>query len=114
MSSDDLRGEVIASRLREARRRAGLSQAQAAKLLNLHRPSVSEMEAGRRRVKVEELVQLSELYEVSVGWLSGEQPDELNDQNGQLLLAARELGKLNPADLERLMSLLAAMQEQDS
>ena len=113
MSSVDPRREIIASRLREARRMAGLSQAQAARLLGLHRPSVSEMEAGRRRVAAEELLQLAELYDVSVGWLGGERAEKLDAHADKLLLAARELGKLKPPDLERLMSLLASMQEQE-
>ena len=113
MNTVDPRREIIASRLREARRMAGLSQAQAARLLGLHRPSVSEMEAGRRRVTAEELLQLAELYDVSVGWLGGEQAEKLDAHDDRLLLAARELGKLKPADLERLMSLLASMQEQE-
>ena len=50
--------KIIASRLRTAREMAGLSQAQVAKVLGLHRPSVSEMEAGRRRVSVDELSQI--------------------------------------------------------
>ena len=37
----------IAERLKEARKLAGLSQGHVAKMLGLHRPSVSEMEAGK-------------------------------------------------------------------
>jgi DNA-binding XRE family transcriptional regulator len=46
---------LIARRLKEARKLAGLSQGQVAKMLGLHRPSVSEMEAGNRRVSADEL-----------------------------------------------------------
>ena len=38
--------EQIAARLRAAREAAGLSQGQVAKLLKLHRPTVSEIEAA--------------------------------------------------------------------
>jgi transcriptional regulator with XRE-family HTH domain len=51
----------IASRLRLARENAGLSQGQVAKKMNLHRPTVSEIEAGRRRVSAEELARFAEL-----------------------------------------------------
>jgi transcriptional regulator with XRE-family HTH domain len=51
----------IASRLRLARESAGLSQGQVAKKMNLHRPTVSEIEAGRRRVSAEELARFAEL-----------------------------------------------------
>ncbi len=42
--------EAIAERIAIARERAGLSQGQASKLMGMHRPTISEIEAGRRRV----------------------------------------------------------------
>ncbi len=104
----------FAGRLREARKLAGLSQGQVAKLLELHRPSISEMEAGNRRVSSEELTQLAELYDVSVAWLLGEGIDSLDPSDPKLQLAARELSKLKPEDLDRLLNLLAAMREDSS
>ena len=100
---------MIAARLREARKLAGLSQGHVAKMLGLHRPSVSEMEAGNRRVSADELARLAELYDVSVAWLLGETPDALDAQDPKLELAARELSKLKPEELDRLLRLLAAM-----
>src|ERR1044071_4366244 len=70
----------IAARLKEARKLAGLSQGHVAKILGLHRPSVSEMEAGNRRVSADELARLAELYDVSVAWLLGETPETLDAQ----------------------------------
>ncbi len=102
------RGE-IAERLKLARKLAGLSQGHVAKMLHLHRPSVSEMEAGNRRVSAEELARLAEIYDVSVAWLLGEAPETIDAQDPRLELAARELTKLKPDDLERLLKLLAAM-----
>lgn len=101
---------TIAERLRLARKQAGLSQGQVARLLNKHRPTISEIEAGRRRVSAEELAELARLYEVSVAWLSGSEPEdpELDDR---VRLAARELAKLKPDDLERILNLLATMRE---
>ncbi|HTP83861.1 MAG TPA: helix-turn-helix transcriptional regulator [Alphaproteobacteria bacterium] len=99
----------IAERLKEARKLAGLSQGQVAKMLGLHRPSVSEMEAGNRRVAADELVRLAEIYDVSVAWLLGQAPETLDAQDPRLELAARELTKLKPDDLDRLLKLLAAM-----
>lgn len=104
----------LAERLKEARKLAGLSQGQVAKLLGLHRPSVSEIEAGNRRVSAEELSQLAELYDVSVAWLMGEAPDTVDAADPRLQLAARELTKLKPDDLERLLKLLAAMRDDTS
>jgi transcriptional regulator with XRE-family HTH domain len=102
---------LIAGRLREARKLAGLSQGHAAKMLGLHRPSVSEIEAGNRRVSADELSRLAELYDVGVAWLLGEVPDIIDAADPKLQLAARELSKLKPEDLELLLKLLAAMRD---
>ena len=106
---DSARRAQIAKRLKEARNLAGLSQGHVAKMLGLHRPSVSEMEAGNRRVSADELARLAEIYDVSVAWLLGETPEALDAQDPRLELAARELSKLKPEDLENLLRLLAAM-----
>jgi transcriptional regulator with XRE-family HTH domain len=102
---------LIAGRIREARKMAGLSQGQVAKLLGLHRPSVSEIEAGNRRVSAGELARLAELFDVSVSWLLGEAEDSVDPRDPKLQLAARELSKLKPDDLDRLLRLLAAMRD---
>lgn len=59
----------IGKRLRLAREQAGLSQSQVAKLLGVHRPTISEMEAGRRKVTAEELSELARVYDVRMEWL---------------------------------------------
>ncbi len=105
---------LIAERLKEARKLAGLSQGRVAKMLDLHRPSVTEMEAGNRRVSADELARLAEIYDVSVAWLLGEAPETIDTQNPRLELAARELSKLKPDDLQRLLKLLAAMRSDPS
>ena len=100
---------VIAARVREARGAAGLTQGQVAKLLGLHRPSVSEIEAGNRSVSAEELVRLAELFDVDVAWLGGEGTVAVDPHDNKLQLAARELQKLKPDDLERLLKIIASM-----
>lgn len=98
--------QATASRLRLARERAGVSQGQVAKLLSMHRPTVTEIEAGRRRVSAEELSAFARVYSVTVGWLTGEPRDPAADR---VELAARELSKLKPKDVELLMDLLASL-----
>jgi transcriptional regulator with XRE-family HTH domain len=109
---DPARRSQIAERLKEARKLAGLSQGQVAKMLGLHRPSLSEIEAGNRRVSADELARLAEIYDVSVVWLLGDAPETIDAQDPRLELAARELSKLKPEDLERLLKLLAAMRDE--
>lgn len=105
------RRAIIASRLKDARRMAGLSQAQVANILGLQRPSVSEMEAGNRKVTAEEIAQLAELYDVSASWLLGEGEDKVNARDSKLQLAARELQKLKQEDLDRLLAVLASLRD---
>ena len=102
---------TISERLKEARKLAGLSQSQVAKMLGLHRPSISEMEAGNRRVSADEIAKMADIYDVSVAWLVGEGPETLDSRDPRLELAARELSKLKPDDLDRLLKLLAAMRD---
>ena len=112
--SQDTQRLAIAERLREARKAAGLSQGQVAKLLQMHRPTVSEIEAGNRRVSAEELVKFAETYDVTVSWLLGETSEQLEINDPRLQLAARELSKLKPDDLDRLLRLLASMRNSDA
>ena len=113
MSKADAQGNALAARLRLAREQAGLSQGQVAKMLHLHRPSISEAEAGRRKVSTEELVQLAHIYGVSVSWLAGADSEEKNAAQDRIELAARELAKLKPEDLDRLLQLLTALRTQE-
>lgn len=99
----------IAKRLRNAREAAGVSQGQVARLLGMHRPTISEIEAGNRRVSAEEIKTFAETYDVTVSWLLGESAEQLETDDPRLQLAARELSKLKSEDLDRLLKLLASM-----
>jgi transcriptional regulator with XRE-family HTH domain len=111
---DDVeRRRAIAARLREARRLSGLSQGQAAQRMNMHRPTVSEIEAGNRRVSAEELSRFAILYEVSTSYLTGESPGAMALDDPRLQLAARELQKLPKESLNKLLQALAAMRSDD-
>lgn len=110
----DSKRALVAARLREARKLAGISQGHVAKLLGVHRPTISEIEAGNRRVSAEELSQLASIYDVTASWLLAETADKLEESDPRLQLAARELSKLKPDDLDRLLRLLASMRSVDS
>src|SRR5260370_27370615 len=94
----------LSERLRFAREQAGLSQGQVAKMMDLHRPTISEIEAGRRRVTAEEMAEFAKIYEVSISWLSGSEDDGIGDDRERL--AARELGSLKRTGLDKLLRLL--------
>lgn len=98
----------LAARLKAAREQAGLSQGQAAKLLDMHRPTISEIEAGRRRVAAEELSRFADVYGVSTSWLATDQPEVADPK---VELAARELAKLHDDDLDTVLRLLRTLRK---
>ena len=105
------RATGFATRLRAARERAGLSQGQVAKLLGIQRPTVTEMEAGRRKVGPDELARLAEFYNVSVSWLVNDKPEVADPM---VELAARELAKLKKDDLGTVLDLLKTLRKRGS
>jgi transcriptional regulator with XRE-family HTH domain len=107
MNEESSQQMQIARRLKVARDHSGLSQDTVAKQLNLQRPAISEIEAGRRKVSASELAALSELYDVSMEWLvSGE-----SNEPSKLELAARGLARLKPEELETILSLLNSLRD---
>lgn len=98
--------EKIATRIKEARVMAGLSQDQAAKKLKLQRPAISEIESGKRKVSAEEIIQLADLYKVDTSWLLLQ--DNQNDLNlsEQVKFAARELSKLKPDEMNKVIDII--------
>jgi transcriptional regulator with XRE-family HTH domain len=108
MNDNEMLRQAIAARLKAAREQAGLSQGQAAKLLEIQRPTISEIEAGRRRVAADELAKFARIYNVSVSWLA-EEKSEIVDPAAEL--AARELAKLKPQDFDNIMKLLRTLRK---
>jgi len=104
---DKERQSGIHERLRLARERSGLSQGQIAKLLDYHRPTITEIEAGRRKVSSDEISAFAHHYGVSVQWLLNQSSEE----NPLVELAARELSKLKKEDLERILDLLKSLKK---
>jgi hypothetical protein len=64
-------------------------------------------------VSAEELKQLASLLDVTVAWLVGDAPETVETDDPRVQLAARELKKLKPKDLDRLLRLLASMRDED-
>jgi len=105
---------LTAVRLRSAREGAGLSQGQVARLLGIHRPTISEIEAARRRVTSDEIAAFARLYGVETWWLAGAAPEETpSEAMAKYEVAARLLSKLDPNDLESLMKILASMKRKE-
>lgn len=109
MSRTDDKNIAIGGRLRMAREQAGLSQGQVAKMLNLHRPSVTEIEAGRRKVSSQELVEFARIYSVSIDWLVNADTNESDAKRDKLQLVARKLVNLKQEDLDLVLQVLASL-----
>jgi transcriptional regulator with XRE-family HTH domain len=112
MSQEKDKKTLIAARLRASREAAGLSQGQVAKNLEMHRPTISEIEAGRRNVSTEELTVFARLYGVETWWLACADPEEEHDASmARYQLAARKLSEMKPDDFDSLMSLISSMRK---
>lgn len=102
--------ETISDRLRQAREAAGLSQGQVAKKLSMHRPTISEIEAGRRKVSADEIAAFATVYGIPIDWIirgaDADQPDD-----ARILVAARELSKMSEPDLARLLKMLQMLRK---
>ena len=109
MNEEEKLKQRIGQRLRWAREQGGLSQGQAAAKLNLHRPTISQIEAGTRSVKVEEFQKFAELYGVDSQWLMRGDEALPDTQDPRIELAARELRKLKKSDLDSILRLIQVL-----
>lgn len=98
----------IAERLKLARERAGLSQGQAARLLGLHRPTISTIESGERVVKASEINLFADLYRVDSDWLL---TGKSSSDEETIRLVARELSKLSGGDLAKVLSIVRSLKK---
>ena len=77
---------TFGERLKKARIDSGINQADAAKKLEMSRPTLSAIEADKRQVLASEILQFAELYNVSVLSLMSDEEigaickEESNDQ----------------------------------
>ncbi|MDB5318503.1 MAG: helix-turn-helix family protein [Phycisphaerales bacterium] len=101
----------IAVRLRWAREQAGLSQGQVAQRMAMHRPTISQIEAGERNVRIDEIDRLAELYGVSRDWLVDGDKVLPGERDPRIQMAARELGKLKGADLDAILRLIQVLRD---
>lgn len=104
----------ISRRLQRAREEAGLSLAQAARLLGLKQSYLGNVEEGTTEAEGDLMKHLADLYAVNLDWLLGgkHQCDE------QKLLAAvgivaRDIDRWKQGDLKNAMELIRSISRQD-
>ena len=109
MKKDATTPAAVGERLRWARDQAGLSQAQVANMLNCHRPTISQIEAGQRVVRPDEIVRLAKIYGVKEAWIIKGDSLMTNPDDPRIELAARQLAKLRRSDLDAILRLIRVM-----
>ena len=108
MSDEETKWALIGGRLKNAREYLGLSQDEVAASLNLKRPAISKIENGKRKVDAVELSKFSELYDQSIGSLTGKSADVPLPTNVKAL--ARAATDMSDGDREKLLDFAKYLQ----
>jgi transcriptional regulator with XRE-family HTH domain len=88
---------------------SGLSRTQVASILGIDLGAITSAEDGERIVSSDELKRLSDIYEVDRSWLAGEGADKIDVHDSRFRMTSGELEKLDPADQDMVLRVLAAM-----
>jgi transcriptional regulator with XRE-family HTH domain len=107
--NDDTSSAALGERLRWAREQAGLTQTQIARMLNYHRPTISQIEAGQRVVRPDEIARFASLYGVQETWIIHGDSSLGANQDARVEIAARELAKLRKEDLDAILKVIRVM-----
>ena len=105
LSNVDL--ELLGERLQKARKRQGLTQADAAQVLGLSRTTMTAIEKGERKIKPSELLQLAEVYGRAVSDFVHSRPDIEISQvqfRSNLNTTEEDLQRISPA-IDSLLEL---------
>lgn len=106
-ASEDEAWRELGERLRRSREFLGLSQGEVAEALSIPRPSVTHIEAGRRKVSTLELRRLARLYGQSYEYFLGDAPEISEDETAQALFrTARGLSEEDRQQVLRFAQFL--------
>lgn len=101
----------IATRLRKARTDLGFTQQEVADVIAVHRPTISEIEAGRRAVSSEELYRFAQLYGMPVSAMLAETAPRRTDVERILFRAEAVAAPRVRAAIRRFMERCRAERE---
>lgn len=93
--------KALNEKLKEARKNLRLSQEYVAKVLGIHRTTITAIESGVRKVTANELKVFSELYGVSISELMYEEKE-----NDEIKLFARTFSELSDNDKKEILNLM--------
>lgn len=113
--SHEQRLNLILKRLIKARERAGLSQSQVARLLQIQSPStISHYETGERELSVLNMLRLCTLYDISPAWLvTGVSPHFREEQRQAVIEAATLKGNIAMSELNDMIELFESMSQNE-
>lgn len=113
MDTIDLQVNSCLQRLIKARKQAGLSQSQVAKLLGYDsHASIVAMERGERKLTVERMYRLAKIYNVDRVWLiTGENPNFDRGAFNKIRTKAQEMSHQHKEDLNNLEGLLESLSQ---
>ncbi len=109
MGQNDTKPSAVGERLRWAREQSGLTQSQVAKILEYHRPTISQIEAGQRVVRPDEIARFAQIYSVKEAWIIHGDSAFVDHPDARIELAARELAKLRKDDLDAILRVIKVM-----
>lgn len=113
--SHEQRLKLILKRLIKARERAGLSQSQVARLLQIQSAStISHYETGERELSVLNMLRLCTLYDISPAWLvTGVSPHFREERRQAVIDAATIKGSIAMSELNEMIELFESMAQDD-
>lgn len=93
---------TLCEKLTQARKAAGLTQADVAAKLNVSRQAVSRWESGQSKPSTEKLLALAKIYDVSLDWLCSDtdEPYE-NRETAELMRVAENEQEANQYDTRK-------------
>lgn len=98
----ELNYKKIGDRLKGLRKYMGLTQEEVAEILNVGRDAILRIEKGERKINLQELMDFSKLYNVSIDELTSEECP-INSNN---VAFARGFNKLSEKDKKEIISLI--------
>ena len=98
----ELNYKKIGERLRKLRKYMGLTQEQVAEILNLGRDAILRIERGSRKIDLQELMNFSKLYNISMDELTTEE----HAISSSDVAFARGFNELSEKDKKEIISLI--------
>ncbi len=98
----ELNYKKIGERLRKLRKYMGLTQEQVASILNVGRDAILRIEKGDRKIDLQELMNFSKLYNISMDELTREDFNIISSD----IIFARGFNELSENDKNEIISLI--------